>query len=251
MTTGDTVDAQLGEWTFIGGLDGPGLDERVWHPGYPPPPDGSPPHGDPGAEVVVGDGEVSVTIQKLSHFHDSFQEADNVKFLMFSPRLVLPESGPATFGVDMAAEIFNGSPLDVRFGSVSLNVVDISTGNVFDICTTSSRAAAMHENLGFVVGRESAFSFLVEEPFVDLDDDLTSYRPCEITLDRGNRSAEWRIGGEMIYRTSGISIPEGVNVGFGLFTLVPLRGGASRSVQGQGLQGRWRRFRFKGATFAE
>lgn len=63
MTTGDTVDAQLGEWTFIGGLDGPGLDERVWHPGYPPPPDGSPPHGDPGAEVVVGDGEVSVTIQ--------------------------------------------------------------------------------------------------------------------------------------------------------------------------------------------
>jgi hypothetical protein len=250
MATGDIVSAELGEWTVFGGLDESRLDEDVWQPGYPPALDGGAGHGDPGAEVIVADGEVSVTIPRMSHFHDSYQEADNVKYLMFAPELVLPQVGTATFGVDMAVNTLAGSPLDIRFGMASLNVVDLASGQVFDIGATSSRAIALHETLAFVVGKDAAFTYLVEAPFVDFDDDFTKFRACEVALNRGSGSAEWRVDGKTIYKQEGIPIPAQVKVGFGLFTLVPIRAGASRSLQGQGLQGRWRRFRFKGATLA-
>jgi Family of unknown function (DUF6081) len=236
------------EWTDYGGLDGPGLDRNLWSPGNPPLPDGARSAEDPGAEIVVADQTVSVTIPRFSHAHDSFQPADNVKFLMFSQQLALPEVGPATFGVDMAITTLGASSADIRLGMASLNVVDERSGLVFDIGGTSTRMIAVHEALSFAVGEDAAFTYLVESPFVDLSDDLTRFRSCEIVLDRDRGSAEWLVDGQAIYRQTGVPIPAQVKFGFGLFTLYPIRDGVSRSVQGQGLRARWRRFRHKGAA---
>jgi hypothetical protein len=40
-------------------------------------------------------------------------------------------------------------------------------------------------------------------------------------------------------------IPERAHIGFGIWTMLPIRD-RSRSLDGQGLDGRWRRFRMRG-----
>jgi hypothetical protein len=41
-------------------------------------------------------------------------------------------------------------------------------------------------------------------------------------------------------------IPERAQIGFGIWTMLPDRDGRSRSLDGQGLTARWRRFRVRG-----
>jgi hypothetical protein len=41
-------------------------------------------------------------------------------------------------------------------------------------------------------------------------------------------------------------IPERARIGFGIWTMLPIRDGRSRSLDGQGMSARWRRFRVRG-----
>lgn len=249
MTTEATVRARSHqEWTFYDAFDAPGLDDDRWAPGGPPLPEGGNLEPDPNAEVEVANGEVHVTIPEFSLSHDTFQGADNVKFLMFGREHLLPEDGPASFGADMAVKNIGGSPDDVRLAMAAFNVVDQQSGLIFDVGGTETRVYAMHEGLGFVRGGDRAFGHAVESPFLDFDDDFSDFRACEVTLDRSAGSARWVVDGQTIYELENTEIPEQVKFGFGMFTMVPQRGGASRCLQGQGLDTRWRRFRFKGAV---
>jgi hypothetical protein len=47
-------------------------------------------------------------------------------------------------------------------------------------------------------------------------------------------------------RFQGTVIPDRVRLGFGIWTMLPIRDGRSRSLQGQGMHARWRRFRVRG-----
>jgi len=87
---------------------------------------------------------------------------------------------------------------------------------------------------------------MVESPYEDFDDDFTTPRACEITLDRSNSTAVWRVDGHTVYQTYGTFIPERVGIGFGIWTMLPIRDGRSRSLDGQGMIARWRRFRLRG-----
>ena len=87
---------------------------------------------------------------------------------------------------------------------------------------------------------------VVESPYEDFDDDFTRLRACEITLDRSRSTAAWRVDGRTVYETPGTLIPERVRIGFGIWTMLPIRDGRSRSLDGQGLNARWRRFRVRG-----
>jgi hypothetical protein len=64
-----------------------------------------------------------------------------------------------------------------------------------------------------------------------------------VTLDRPNSSATWRVDGHTVYEARGTLIPERVRIGVGIWTMLPIRDGRSRSLDGQGLDARWRRFR--------
>jgi hypothetical protein len=46
--------------------------------------------------------------------------------------------------------------------------------------------------------------------------------------------------------THGTFIPERVRIGFGIWTMLPIRDGRSLSINGQGMTARWRRFRVRG-----
>jgi hypothetical protein len=227
---------------------GPDLDAARWSPARLPRPTGGE-HVplDPNAELTVGEGEMRVTIPRFSLSHDTFQPADSPKYLIFSTgEFELPPDRPATFAVDLAVENIGGEPGDYRRGMAAFHAFDFEvTKRVFAVCGTSTRVFALHEQLG-AWGAEKPFYHVVESPYEDFDDDFTRLRAGEITLDRSGSTAAWRVDGHTVYEAYGTVIPERVRLGFGIWTMLPIRDGRSRSLDGQGIGARWRRPRVRG-----
>ena len=231
-------------------LEGPDLDAALWVPARLPLPtgDGHIPL-DPNADLAVGEGEVRVTIPRFSLSHDTFQAADSPKYLPFSTRdFELAPDRPATFAVDLAVENIGGAPADYRTGMAAFHVFDLDvTKRVFAVCGTSTRVFALHEQLSSGGGGAGEpFYHVVESPYEDFDDDFSRLRACEITLDRSRSTAAWRVDGRTVYEAHGTLVPERARIGFGMWTMQPIRGGRSRSLDGQGIDARWRRFRMRG-----
>ena len=229
-------------------LRGPDLHPERWVPARLPLPTGGE-HTplDPNAELVVGEGEVGVTIPRFSLSHDTFQPADSPKYLVFSThRFELPPDRAATFAVDLAIDNIGGDPADFRRGLAAFHVFDFDVSKrVFAVCGTSTRVLALHEQLG-AWGAGEPFYHVVESPYEDFDDDFTRPRTCEITLDRHRSTATWCVDGHTVYTAHGTFVPERVQIGFGIWTQLPIRNGRSRSLDGQGMKARWHRFRARG-----
>jgi hypothetical protein len=233
-------------------LRGPDLDAGRWSPARLPLPTGGEHIPlDPNAELIVGKGEVQVAIPRFSLSHHSFQSVDSPKYLVFSMHeFELPSDRPATFAVDLAVRNVGGEPGDFRRGMAAFHVFDLGMSKrVFSVCGTSTRVFALHELLGLGLGGAGAdepFYHVVESPYEDFDDDFTRFRECEITLDCSRSTAAWRVDGHTVYEAHGTFIPERAHIGFGIWTMLPIRNGRSRSLDGQGLNARWRRFRIRG-----
>jgi hypothetical protein len=237
------------DFTTYDELRGPGLDAGLWDPARLPLPTGEHIPLDPNAELAVGGGELRVTIPRFSLSHDRLQSADSPKYLTFSTRQwELPPDRPVTFAADLAVENMGGDPADYRRGMAAFHVFDLEVSSrVFAVCGTSTRLLALHEQLGLGGGGSGEpFYHVVESPYEDFDDDFTRFRECEVTLDRATSTAVWRADGHTIYEAPGTVIPERARIAFGIWTMLPIRKGRSRSLDGQGLSARWRRFRLRG-----
>jgi Family of unknown function (DUF6081) len=188
-----------------------------------------------------------VTLPRFSLSSDTFQPFDSAKYLVNSTRrFELPPDRPATFAVDLAVENVGGDPGDFRQGLAAFHVHDSEESmRVFAVCGTSTRVVALHEHLA-LGGAAAPFYHVVESPYEDFDDDFTRLRDCEITLDRSRSTAIWRVDGHTVYEAHGTFIPERVGLAFGIWTMLPIRNGRSRSLAGQGMNARWRRFRVSG-----
>jgi Family of unknown function (DUF6081) len=230
-------------------LRGPDLDAARWSPARLPLPTGGEHLPlEPSAELAVGEGEVRVTIPRFSLSHDSFQPADSAKYLIVSTgQFELPPDRPATFAVDLAVHNFGGDPGDYRRGMAAFQVFDEVSMRACSVIGTASRVFALDEQLGLGGGGAGEpFIYVVESPYQDFDDDFTRLRACEITLDRSRSTAAWHVDGRTLYQTHGTLVPERVRIGFGIWTMLPIRDGRSRSLDGQGMNARWRRFRVRG-----
>jgi hypothetical protein len=227
-------------------LTGPELDPGRWAAARLPLPTGEV-HvpRDPGASLVVADGEVRLTIPRFALADDRFQAVDSAKHLTVSTQeFALPADRPASFAVDQAVENVRGDPADYRRGMAAFHVFDLrDTQRVFAVVGTSTRVFALHERLGL---GEGAFYHVIESPYADFEDDFTRLRTCEITLDRGRATATWTVDGQKVYALAGTVIPERVQIGFGVWTMLPIRDGRSQALDGQGLSARWTRFRVHG-----
>jgi Family of unknown function (DUF6081) len=229
-------------------FSGPDLDAARWSPARLPLPTGGDHIPiDPNAEAAAGEGELRVTIPRFSLSHDSFQPADSPKYLLFSTgQWELPPDRPVTFAVEQAVTNLGGDPDDYRLGMAAFQVFDFEESKrVFGVCGTSTRAFALHEQLG-AWGAGDPFYYMVESPYEDFDDDLTRLRTGEVTLDRSASTATWRVDGHTVYQAHGTLIPERVRIGLSIWTMLPIRNGRSRSLAGQGMDVRWRRPRIRG-----
>jgi hypothetical protein len=230
-------------------LGGPDLDAARWSPARMPLPTGGELIPlDPNAELAVGEGEVRVTIPRFSLSHDRFQAADSPKYLAYSTRqFELPPDRPSTFAVDLAVKNIGGDPGDYRRGMAAFHIADPVSMRVFAVCGTSTRVFALHEQVGLGAGgAREPFYHVIESPYEDFDDDFTRLRACEITLDRSGSTAAWRVDGRTLYEAHGTVIPERALIAFGIWTMLPIRDGRSRSLAGQGMNARWHRFRVRG-----
>jgi hypothetical protein len=229
-------------------LKGPDLEVARWRPSRLPLPTGGEHIPlDPNAELAVGEGEVRVTIPHFSLSHDRFQAADSAKYLVLSTRqFELPPDRAATFAADLAVTNVGGEPGDYRRAMAAFQVFDLEVSQrVFSVCGTSTRVFALDEQLSAGEAGEP-FIYMVESPYEDFDDDFTRLRECEITLDQRRSTAAWHVDGQTVYQTRGTFIPERVGIGFGIWTMLPIRDGRSRSLNEQGMIARWRRFRLCG-----
>jgi Family of unknown function (DUF6081) len=222
-------------------LRGPDLDAAHWAPArLPLPTGGAHIPLDPNAELAVGDGEVRVTIPRFSLAHSA-------KYVISSTgQFELPPDRAATFAVDLAVKNITGDPADYRRGMAAFGVFDLVSKRAFSVVGTSTRVFAMHEQVGAGGGgANEPFYHVVESPYEDFDDDFGRLRACEITLDRSSSTAAWRVDGRTVYDAHTL-IPERALIGFGIWTMLPDRDGRSRSLDGQGMDARWRRFRVRG-----
>ncbi len=223
---------------------GPRLDPARWSPVRLPLPEGERTPLDPNAEVTVGGGELRVTIPRFSIRDDRVQAADSAKYLVASTRRFdVPPDRPATFAVECAVENVGGDPTDYRLAMAAFHVFDLDASQrVFSVCGTSTRVLALHEQVGMGgEGTGEPFYHVVESPYEDFDDDFTRLRACVLTLDRARSTATWQVDGHKVYEACGTLVPEHVRIGFGIWTMLPIRNGRSRSVEGQGVSARWRR----------
>jgi hypothetical protein len=134
----------------------------------------------------------------------------------------------------MAAKGINAATRDYRDGFASMNVLDMASGWVFDLCVTSDTILAIYERLP-VPGVQRPFTYVVENPLVGVEVPPGRMHRFEVTLDAARGAAEWWVDGQLVYHAWGVEIPDRVNVGMGLITLHPIVEGRSRSVRGQGL----------------
>jgi hypothetical protein len=250
MTPETQAPAARDDFVTYDELSGPDLDAAHWAPTRLPLPTGGEHIPlDPNAELAVGEGEVRVTIPRFSLSHDRFQSVDSVKYLTLSTRrFELPPDRPVTFAADLAVENIGGHSSDFRQGIAAFQVADLDvTKRVFSVCGTSTRVFAMHEHLPLGGGGPGEpFIHVVESPYEDFDDDFTRLRACEVTLDRSRSTAAWHVDGRRVYEAHGTLIPEHARIAFGIFTMLPIRDGRSRSLDGQGMNARWRRPRVRG-----
>jgi len=224
---------------------GPELDDTLWQVDpLPLPGGGSHLPRDPHAHIVVGGGEARITIPAFSLSDDRYQAADSVKFLALSTRVFeLDPERPATFAADFAVD---GDPGDYRAGIACLQVADLADSHrVFSVCGTSTRVLAMHEHLAPDPSGEP-FIHVAESPYEDFGDDFTRLRACAVTLDPATQLVTWRVDGRTIYHAYDPHLPERVRFGLGIFTMLPIRDGHSRSLRGQGMGARYRRPRTLG-----
>jgi hypothetical protein len=238
-TTSKTQAARDGFVTYDE-LAGPNLDAARWSPlRLPLPAGGEHVALDPNAELAVGEGELRVTIPRFSLAHSA-------KYVILSTgQFELPPDRPATFAVEMAVQNIGGEPADYRRGMAAFHVFDPAVSKrVFAVVGTSTRVFAMHEQVAPAAGGAGElFYHVVESPYEDFDDDFGRLRTGEITLDRGGSTAAWHVDGHKLYEARTL-IPERVAIGFGIWTMLPQRDG--RSLDGQGLNARWRRPRVRG-----
>lgn len=203
---------------------------------YPPGPDGiSWKCEEPNACTEVRDGTLSIHIERFERAHDQVAIKDNPKHLLLSTETFpVPANATATFSMEMAATSINAAPRDYRDGFASLNVLDMTSGWVFDACATSDTIFSVYERLP-MPGVERPFTYVTENPLADLTVAPGLPHHYEVALSRRHGAAEWRVDGHLVHHVRGAEIPAQVSIGLGIFTLHPIVDGKSQSLQGQGL----------------
>ncbi|MGH4026560.1 MAG: DUF6081 family protein [Pseudonocardiaceae bacterium] len=189
----------------------------------------------PSARTDVGGGTLAIHVDRFERAHDQVQIMDNPKHLLLSTEsFAVPAEGCTTVSIEMAATSINATPRDYRDGFASMNVLDMASGWVFDLCATSDTIFSIYERLP-VPGVQRPFSYVIEQPLAGLEIAPGRAHLCTVTLDAGRGVAEWWVDGHLVYDVRGVEIPTQINVGLGLITLHPIVDGTSRSLRGQGL----------------
>jgi len=197
---------------------------------------------EPSARFEARNGGLAVTVDPFTRKHDHVHMFDDPKQL-YGSTATLPVSrdGVTVFEVEMGAETYHGNADDLRDGFAALNVMDFSTGMIFDFISTGQKIGAIYERLLIpgLTDEKTAFTYLIESPFSGVRTEPGKMHHYSVRLDAARRTAEWLVDERPFFKAEGMPVSlGGITLGFGLFTLKPidpLKG--SVSLHGQGATG--------------
>jgi uncharacterized protein DUF6081 len=204
---------------------------------------------EPSARFGAKNGGLAVTVDPFTRKHDHVHMFDDPKQL-YGSTTILPVSrdGVTVFEVEMGAETYHSNADDLRDGFAGFNVMDFSTGMIFDFISTGRKIGAIYERLLIpgLTDEKTAFTYVIESPFSGVRTEPGKMHHYSVNLDGARRTAEWSVDERPFFKTEGIPVSlGGITLGFGLFTLKPidpLKG--SVSLHGQGATGIWKDFRY-------
>ncbi|MET8873196.1 DUF6081 family protein [Nocardia sp. NPDC004604] len=224
-------------------FSGKELDSKRWSFLEFPQPDAEPfVCSDPSALTELLDGGVRIHIERFETSHP-VQIMDNCKYVLLSTAdFPLPERGQIVFEADIAARNINAAARDYRDGFASFVLVDMTTGFVFDLCTSSDAVFAIDERLP-VPQVEQPYTRIIEDPLADVTAGPDRTVHARITIDTATRSVCWEADDATIFQTTVSELPATLKIGLGIFTLHPGTGNASSSLRGQGISAVWRNIR--------
>lgn len=195
---------------------------------------------DKAAKITIKDGDIEIDIPKFTHAHDQVQIFDNPKQLYLARSGYQPgPTGLLAFSCRMKARITGGNPRDFRDGFGAFNVLDFSTGMVFDIVSNGSQIWAIYERLLIpgLVEENQAFTKVIN---IDYPTSPAESLNCLIVYNQNTNQTGFYIGDKLIYEANSIPVKiENLFMGFGLITLHPIVEGRSVSCRGQGGAGVW------------
>jgi uncharacterized protein DUF6081 len=95
---------------------------------------------EPSARLEAKNGGLAVTVDPFTRKHDHVHMFDDPKQL-YGSTTTLPVSrdGVTVFEVEMGAETYRGNAEDLRDGFAGFNVMDFSTGMIFDFISTGQK----------------------------------------------------------------------------------------------------------------
>ncbi|HVH14615.1 MAG TPA: DUF6081 family protein [Candidatus Angelobacter sp.] len=204
---------------------------------------------EPKARFEAKNGGLAVTVDPFTRKHDHVHMFDDPKQL-YGSTTTLPVSrdGITVFEVEMGAETYRGDADDLRDGFAGFNVMNFSTGMIFDFISTGQKIGAIYERLLIpgLTDEKTAFTYLVESPFSGVQTEPGKMHHYSVRLDGAKRRAEWHVDGRLFFKAEGIPVALGeITLGFGLFTLKPIHPSrGSVSVHGQGATGIWKSFQY-------
>jgi hypothetical protein len=201
-------------------------------------------YAEPAAVIAAGGDGLEVTIDPFTRSSDEEQGLDNAKHV-YRSTAIFDLEWQAEFAVRMGGRRLGPHVHeDFQSGFAFVGLGDYESGFVYDIFTNGNRVWAMCERLR--VGEP--FTWVVEAPMLDLGTKPGELQECVMAVDRDRRRVSYSIAGRSVFDAGDLpEMPRQLQFTFGLQTFTPLRGGPSTSLRGQGMTGRWRDFRYRGA----
>jgi Family of unknown function (DUF6081) len=201
-------------------------------------------YAEPTAVIAATADALEVTINPFTRSNDEEQGLDNAKHV-YRSTATFDLGGQAEFAVQMGGRRLGPHVHeDFQSGFAFVGLGDYESGFVYDIFTNGNRVWAMCERLR--VGEP--FTWVVEAPMLNLGTKPGELQECVMAVDRDRRRVSYFIDGQSVFAAGDLpEMPRQLQFTFGLQTFTPLRGGGSTSLHGQGMTGRWRDFRYRGA----
>lgn len=237
---GPTVTSTAPIETVYDAFAGPDLDLTRWMYLERPLPDGTLHRSqEPNATFEVSEGTLSISIDEFQTSHDTLQSVDNAKHMLFTTaEFPMPESGSAVYEIQQSVRRSGAPHLDDLFGLAAFNIMDFTTGLVFDVAVGNRHVFAIHEQFDTDPMAPPLFTHMVESPF-RMTTQPGKPHTLRMTFDTTNHVVTWAVDGAVIYYVEGTPIPRTARIGLSLLTGVKLTEQGSASLQGQGISATW------------
>jgi 2-amino-4-deoxychorismate synthase len=197
-------------------------------------------YSDPNAMVRTGNGQLEVTVNPFTRFHDRVPMLNNAKQMYISAEPIGLDRGcETTFETTMAVQTYGQIPFDLLDAFGTVNLVDFATATVLQFAATNDTVYAVAERL-VLPGVTEPDDHFAHRIVLDIATGPRQQHRYSISYDPGTSQATWLVDGARLYWATTPVPVQGFHLGMGLFSARDLRRyPREQREHGQGASGYW------------